>query len=72
MGRSDVPQGDAFEIITAANILGTFATESLPTWPGSLEWFVNYSGTSVKLICTFAGDFDSYVDGSAFRKWQEG
>ena len=66
--------GDAFEIITAASILGTFATESLPALPGSLEWFVHYSGTSVELTSTFAGDFDfdGDVDGADFLEWQQG
>ncbi|MCH7752904.1 MAG: PEP-CTERM sorting domain-containing protein [Planctomycetes bacterium] len=66
--------GDTFEIITAASILGTFVAESLPTLPGSLEWFVNYSGTSVELISTFAGDFDfdGDVDGDDFLLWQLG
>jgi len=64
--------GDAFEIITAASILGTFAAETLPALPGSLEWFVNYSATSVELISTFAGDFDfdGDVDGNDFLLWQ--
>jgi len=54
--------GDTFEIITAASILGKFSTEILPALPSSLEWFVSYSGTSVELISTFAGDFDFDVD----------
>jgi len=66
--------GDMFEIITAASILGTFATESLPALTGSLEWFVNYSATSVELVSTFAGDFDfdGDVDGADFLEWQQG
>ncbi len=64
--------GDTFEIITAASVVGTFAAETLPALPGSLEWFVNYSGTSVELISTFAGDFDfdGDVDGNDFLLWQ--
>ena len=63
--------GDTFEIITAASILGTFVAESLPTLPGSLEWFVNYSGTSVELFSAFAGDFDfdGDVDGDDLAVW---
>jgi hypothetical protein len=64
--------GDMFEIITAASINGTFATETLPALAGGLEWFVSYSGTSVELISTFAGDFDfdGDVDGFDFLEWQ--
>ena len=66
--------GDMFEIITATSILGTFAAETLPALAGGLEWFVNYSDTSVELISTFAGDFDfdGTVDGFDFLSWQRG
>ncbi len=66
--------GDMFQIITATSILGTFATETLPALAGGLEWFVNYSATSVELISTFAGDFDfdGDVDGFDFLNWQRG
>ena len=66
--------GDEFEIIAATGILGRFAVESLPTLPGGLEWFVNYSAESVQLISTFAGDFDfdGNVDAADFLAWQRG
>jgi len=66
--------GDMFEIITATSVLGTFATETLPPLAGGLEWFVNYSATSVELVSTFAGDFDfdGDVDGADFLEWQQG
>ncbi|MDC0936198.1 PEP-CTERM sorting domain-containing protein [Pirellulales bacterium] len=64
--------GDAFAIITATSILGSFVVESLPTLAGRLEWFVVYTGTSVELISSFAGDFnlDGDVDGRDFLLWQ--
>jgi hypothetical protein len=37
-----------------------------------MEWFVNYSATSVELVSTFAGDFsfNGTVDGFDFLEWQ--
>ncbi|TWU20781.1 putative lipoprotein [Bythopirellula polymerisocia] len=65
--------GDTFEIITAASVLDTFDTVSLPPLPGDLHWFVNYGATSVELVTTFAGDFDfdGDVDGRDFLVWQQ-
>ncbi len=64
--------GDTFEIFSAASIVGTFSSASLPNLPGSLEWVLNYTPTSVELISTFAGDFDldGDVDGRDFLVWQ--
>ena len=64
--------GDTFEIITAANVLGTFDTINLPSLPGDLLWFVNYGATSVSLVSTYAADFDEDgdVDDNDLATWE--
>ena len=64
--------GDTFEIITAANVLGTFDTINLPSLPGDLLWFINYGATSVSLVSTYGADFDEDgdVDDNDLATWE--
>jgi hypothetical protein len=69
-------KGDAFEILTAGTILGSFDDISLPTLPGLLFWDVQTDSDSISLLVdapVIPGDFnlDGYVDGSDLAQWQD-
>lgn len=83
LGGTDifVPQaGDSFEILTAGDLTGTFATESFPAIPGKpgLEWLIDYdtAANMVSLTVTpiFEADFDEDldVDGDDLARWEAG
>jgi hypothetical protein len=64
--------GDAFNILTAADRLGTFDAYALPPLAAGLEWLVDYRPTSVWLVAGPSADFDvdGDVDGADFLSWQ--
>jgi hypothetical protein len=67
--------GDSFDILTATGgIQDTFTTESLPTLPDDLQWFVNYSPTALSLVTTVVADFneDGNVNGDDTTNWGTG
>jgi T5SS/PEP-CTERM-associated repeat protein len=68
-------RGDAFEILTAGSILGSFDDINLPTLPGLLFWDVLADSNSISLLVdapVIPGDFnlDGYVDGTDLAQWQ--
>ena len=66
--------GDMFQIISAADVQGTFNTVLLPGLSGNLEWLLDYQPTSVSLLVAIPGDFDfdGDVDDFDFLTWQRG
>ena len=66
--------GDTFEILNAANLLGSFDTINLPSLPGDLLWFVNQTATTLELVSTYAADFDEDgdVDDDDLVAWEGG
>jgi serralysin len=71
--------GDEFSILVAGNVLGAFASESLPTLSGGLSWHTTYLPTEVKLSVAAAviydpADFnqDGHVDGDDLVLWRAG
>lgn len=63
--------GDAFNIINATSVVGTFDAFNLPALPTGMGWFLNYSATSVDLVSTYFADFDEDgdVDSDDFTAW---
>jgi hypothetical protein len=71
--------GDEFSIVAAGSVLGTFASESLPTLGGGLGWHTTYLPTGVKLSVAAAviydpADFneDGHVDVDDLVLWRAG
>ena len=67
--------GNTFEIISAADVSGTFAVESLPELSG-LEWDISYGATNVVLSVVSAGlpgDYnnDGTVDAADYTVWRD-
>ena len=66
--------GDRFDILTAASLAGTFATENLPILFGNIELEVVYSPTGVTLVAVpqLDGDFnyDGIVDAADYTVWR--
>jgi hypothetical protein len=67
--------GDSFEILAATGgVTGQFANILLPTLATGLDWFVNYSDSSVWLDVLASADFnrDGVVDGDDLTLWKAG
>jgi hypothetical protein len=67
--------GDSFEILAATGgVTGQFANILLPTLATGLDWFVNYSASSVWLDVLASADFnrDGVVDGDDLTLWKAG
>ncbi len=66
--------GDTFDILTAGSVVGTFATEDLPTLSGLMEFDLEYGPGVVTLSVApeLDGDFnlDGDVNGADFLTWQ--
>ena len=56
--------GNAFPIVSAETVSGTFETTTLPGLTDGLAWIVDYQPSSVSLAVTFSADFnwDGIVD----------
>ena len=67
--------GDRFDILTAASLAGTFATENLPSLFGNIELEIVYSPTGVTLVAVsqLDGDFnyDGIVDAADYTVWKD-
>lgn len=67
---------DTFQLLTAANVVGTFGTTTLPPLDAGLKWSVQYAATNVslKVIAGPNGDFnnDGIVDAADYVVWREG
>jgi Regulator of Chromosome Condensation (RCC1) repeat protein len=72
--------GDSFEILTAGNLVGSFAAESLPAIPGrpGLQWLIDYDTAADRVLLTVAPyfeadfDLDGDVDGADLSLWRNG
>ena len=65
--------GDTFDVLEFGGTLtGSFHEVELPSLPNDLEWFLQYRLDSVRLITTFAADFDfnGRVDDADLAAWQ--
>lgn len=68
--------GDTFEIITANDLTGTFATVNLPPLSGFLNWDVNYDTANdlfaLSVVTPFTADFDADgdVDNADLDIWE--
>jgi len=64
--------GDTFQIISAANVAGTFDSTTLPLLGEGLVWDVEYDVDSFSLQVLFAADFDQdgEVDTDDLTIWQ--
>ncbi len=65
--------GDAFELISAADIVDTFDDVELPEIEAGLAWHLDYGATSVDLVVLYAADFDhnGTVNSLDLSVWQE-
>jgi hypothetical protein len=64
---------DAFVILTAGNVIGTFDDLLLPALAGDLAWKVLYETDSVSLISYLPGDFnrDRTTDAADYVMWRK-
>ncbi|HEX2839385.1 MAG TPA: autotransporter-associated beta strand repeat-containing protein, partial [Phycisphaerales bacterium] len=51
--------GDAFDILSASSVSGTFSDSNLPALPPGLSWDVQYLANALRLSVTGAGGCDS-------------
>lgn len=66
IGASTPKIGDAYQLISASTIAGSFSTLQMPTLPGTLAWDTSYLSTtgSVSIFSGLLGDFtqDGHVN----------
>jgi hypothetical protein len=65
--------GDAFELISATEIVGAYDDIQLPEIAAGLAWHLDYGATSVDLVVLYAADFDhnGTVNSHDLSVWQE-
>ncbi|MEO0531522.1 MAG: hypothetical protein AAF266_13250, partial [Planctomycetota bacterium] len=65
--------GDEFELISAGQIVGAFATQSLPGIAGGLQWKIEQSLNAIVASVVLAGDYngDGTVNAADYTVWRD-
>ena len=64
--------GEAFLVLSADSLTGTFDSLQLPSLAAGLMWQVDYTSDSVSLLVTITGDYngDGVVDDADYAVWR--
>jgi hypothetical protein len=65
-------QDNAWKLLTAANVAGSFVDPQLPALTGDLAWKALYEPTSVSLVAYLPGDYnrDGITDAADYVVWR--